>query len=431
MVGPLVAHPQTGGDAGGGHGGLGAGQVLGAHVGPVGRGLRVLLPPAQAAAQGGHRAAQGAAGHRAGQGGVVVGRLAGLGLGQDRVLGQDRHAQGVDDVGHAVVDLRVDVVGAPGQHNAPAPVLAHPLQGAPALGAHVGLEGGVLGEARGHGPARLGQGHVPVGQDLDEPFGQLGGVGEVEEGGQQAHAAALLPVPAVPAVADGLDIGADDLGVGGHNGAVEVVVRPGHEVALVEDAGEPDRLDSLVDEELDVPVGELGGVADVLAGDGVHARLEQLVVGAPRDDDPEAQLGEDREPQRVVLVHAQHPGDADLAARVLPLAQAPVGEGAPVLVVVEVGHVRLLGAPLLGGAALAPVARDVALAVVEGRDGELAVVLAQLAHGGLGGQAEAGELGQGHEGAGDAVVVLVGGQRRPEAAHEAGDVGAHDLTPGQ
>ena len=180
-----------------------------------------------------------------------------------------------------------------------------------------------------------------------------------------------------------------------------------------------------------MPVGELGGVADVLAGDGVHALLEQLVVGAPREHDAEPQRGEHREPQGVVLVHAQHPGHADLPARLLALAQAPVGEGAPELVVVEVGQVGLLGAALLGGAPLAAVARDVARPVGEGGDGELAVVLAQPAGGGLGGEAEAGELGQGHEPPRGAVVGLVGGQGRTEGAHEAGDVGTHHLTTGE
>ena len=331
-----------------------------------------------------------------------------------------------------MVDLGVDVVGAAGQHDALAALLAHPLQGAAPLGAHVGLEGGVLGEARGHGPTGLGQGHVPVGEDLHEPLGQFGGVAQVEEGGQHAHAAGTGVAPApIAVVADLLDVGADDLGVGGHDRAVEVLVGPGDELALVEDAREPDGLDALVDEGLDVPVGELGRVAHVLTGDGIHTRLEQLVVGTPRDHDPESEPGKDREPQRVVLVHAQHPRNTDLAAGVLAAAQTPVGEGAPVLVVVEVGHVGLGGAPLLGGAALAPVARNVPLAVGEGGDGQLAVVLAQLAHGCLGGQTEAGELGEAHESPGRAVVGESGRQSRAEAAHEAGDVGPHDLASGE
>ena len=198
-----------------------------------------------------------------------------------------------------MVDLGVDVVGPSGQDDSLAAVVLHPSQGAAALGAHVGLEGGVLGEARGHGPAGLGQGDVPVGEDLDEPLGERRGVGQVEEGGEHPHPRASGTCPSLsaigalatvgPPVAHGLDVVADDLGVGGHDRAVEVVGGALDELALVEDAGEPDRRDALGDEGLDVPVGELGRVADVLRGDRVHAGLEELVVGAPRDHDAEAQ----------------------------------------------------------------------------------------------------------------------------------------------
>ena len=72
-----------------------------------------------------------------------------------------------------------------------------------------------------------------------------------------------------------------------------------------------------------------------------------------------------------------------------------------------------------------------ALTVVEGGDGQLAVVLAQLAGGGLGGQAEAGELAQAHETGGHAVVGGPGAQGRAEATHKTGDVGTHHLAAGE
>ena len=201
VVGPLVAHPQAGGDVGGPDRGQRAGQALAGDVRPVRGRLRVLAPPGQGTGQGPgaapevpDRAGQGAGGH--GPLGAVV--LARLGLGQDGVLGEDHHAQGVNDVGDPVVDLGVNVVGASGQDDAGAPVLAHPRQGPAPLGAHVGLEGGVLGQARGHGPPGLGQGDVPVGEHLHEALGELGGIGQVEEGGEQAHPRGVLPV-GVPA----------------------------------------------------------------------------------------------------------------------------------------------------------------------------------------------------------------------------------------
>ena len=178
-------------------------------------------------------------------------------------------------------------------------------------------------------------------------------------------------------------------------------------------------------------VGQLGRVADVLRGDGVHALLEQLVVGAARDHDPEAERGQHGEPQGVVLVHAQDARDADVPTGGVLLAQAAVAEGPRVLVLVEVGQVGLGGAPLLGDAALAAVAGDVALAVVEGGDRELAVVLAQHARVGLGGQREPGELTQAHEGGGLAVVGGVGGECGAEGTHEAGHVRTHHLAAGE
>ena len=46
----------------------------------------------------------------------------------DRILCQYGEAVGGDHIRYAVVDLRVYVVGAPGQHNAPASMLLHPFK---------------------------------------------------------------------------------------------------------------------------------------------------------------------------------------------------------------------------------------------------------------------------------------------------------------
>ena len=84
VVGPLVAHAQVHRGALGGDARLGAGQVLGAHVRPVGGRLRVLLLlPAQTAADGGDCARQRPAGH------LMLDAVVGLDLGPGR-LGQDR-----------------------------------------------------------------------------------------------------------------------------------------------------------------------------------------------------------------------------------------------------------------------------------------------------------------------------------------------------
>ena len=181
-----------------------------------------------------------------------------------------------------------------------------------------------------------------------------------------------------------------------------------------------------------MPVDELGRVAHVLRGDGLHAGLEEVMVGASRNHDTEAQRGEHREPERVVLVHAEHARDADVAAERLFLGEAAVSEDPLVLPVVEVGQIRLLGDALQGRAALAAVARHVALAVGERRDGHLAVVLTQAA--GLAGRvhAEALEGLDRGEGRGPLPrVVHARGQGGAVGTHEARDVGAHDLAAGE
>ena len=339
------------------------------------------------------------------------------------VLGEDGHAQAHDDLGDAVVDLGVEVVGAPREHDAAHAVLTHPFDGFDALRANLGLDGGVLLPGLVEGGLHLLDGDVVA--VLLEGLGQVGGqvfaVAEVDEGADELGAR----------LQEALHVVADDLGVGRHDGAVEGVFGLG-ELLLEVDAGVEDRRDALVQQGLDVPVDQLGRVAHVLRGDRLHAGLEEVVVGAARDHDAEAQSGEHRKPERVVFVHTEHARDADVAAERLFLGEAAVSEDPLVLPVVEVGQVRLLGDALQGRAALAAVARHVALAVGERRDGHLAVVLAQAAGLARGVDAKTLEGLDRREGRGPLPrVVHARGQGSAVGPHEAGDVGAHDLAAGE
>ena len=341
----------------------------------------------------------------------------------DGVLGEDCHAQAHDDLGDAVVDLGVEVVGAAREHDAAHAMLTHPLDGFDALRADFGLDGGVFLPGLVEGGLHLLDGDVVAVflEGLGQVCGQILAVAEVDEGADELCAR----------LQEALHVVADDLGVGRHDGAVEGVFGLG-ELLLEVDAGVEDRRDALVQQGLDVSVDQLGRVAHVLRGDGLHAGLEEVVVGAARDHDAEAQLGEHREPERVVLVHAEHARDTDVAAERLFLGEAAVSEDPLVLPVVEVGQLRLLGHALQGGAALAAVARHVALAVGERRDGHLAVVLAQAAGLARGVDTEALEGLDRGQGRGPLPrVVHARGQGGAVRAHEARDVGAHDLTAGE
>ena len=111
---------------------------------------------------------------------------------------------------------------------------------------------------------------------------------------------------------------------------------------------------------------------------------------AAGDHHLEAERGEQREPERVVLVHVEHAWNADFAAGCVFVGESAVSEATLVLVIVEV---RAIGTLLFRvSASFAAVAGHVAGSVLEGGDGELAVVLAQFAHVSFGGHRQVVEF---------------------------------------
>ena len=290
-----------------------------------------------------------------------------------RVLGEHRHAQGVDHLGDAVMDLGIDVVGASGQHDAGHVVGTHVLQCLLAHPSNVCVEGLVLGGSSSNGAPGLLQGDPVGGEDLGETLGELVLIGQGQE--RRDELDTLLT--------QGVDIGPDDLGVGGDHRAVEMRIGLLHRDPLEADAWVEDPLDAALHEVLDVAIGELGGIADVLRGDRLHALVEHLMAGPPRDHHPIAQRGEHREPERVVLVHVERTGDAHVATVRLLGGESTVGEQSLVLGLEEVGQLRLGGSLEFAivhlGTTFAAVPRHEDATVGEGGDGALAVVLAQHA----------------------------------------------------
>ena len=218
------------------------------------------------------------------------------------VLGEDGEIVGGNHFRNAVVDLRVDVVGSARENDAPGVIVRHPLQGFLPLRPDVGL-GVLLFRPRimdsgadfltVNAPLFLAQGSQPVGGDF------LAGKGQ--EGADVADFA----------VGNGFHVVFQILRVGDHDGAVVVILCAGGLLMLVEHAGVENGFDSLIDEPLDVTVGELGGVALGFRGDGLHAKLIDFPAGLGGEDYPEAQFPEECRPEGVVFVHIQHSGNAD------------------------------------------------------------------------------------------------------------------------
>ena len=168
----------------------------------------------------------------------------------------------------------VDVVGTAGEHDASAVVLLHVGKRGQTFLLHVMLEDlvfGVGGLDRGFG---FLAGHVGPRKLFDDAANHELMVGEVEVRVHVAHAV----------LTQLRNVGADDERIVGHNRAVVMIVRVGHEVLLVAHARVEDGLDALVDQPLDMAMHQLGRIADVFGGDGFDAGLEQLVGAAGREN---------------------------------------------------------------------------------------------------------------------------------------------------
>ena len=195
------------------------------------------------------------------------------------------------------------------------------------------------------------------------------------------------------------------------------------EHARVENGGDP-----LLHQPLHVAVGQLGGIALRLGGDGFHAHLVDGAGGEGRYHHPEAQLPEEGGPIGIVFVQVQHPGDADDAAPGFRLRKRRIVEQPLPLI----GH--QIGAGLGGVGVLHPlfaaVAGDVPAAVGEGIHRQQAVIFTSAAAGSLGGVGQGGDVGKVQCLGGLAVIAVTGDQRRAEGTHQAGDIGTHRLSPG-
>ena len=295
------------------------------------------------------------------------------------VLGEDGKAEGVHQLGDGVVDLGVVVVGAAGQHDAMGVVLLDPPQGLVTLAVHgvvevhVGLPGGV------DGLVDLGAGDVGA----THATAALGGVLLALLADQLVEASLELALLVVRnervkkldlgALAQLVDVELQGLRVAHDDGAVVVVGSLLVLLALPADAGHPDEVRVLGDEVHDVAVAKLGRVADGLGGHGLDAGLVGLAVGLVGENDAEAQLGEERVPERVVLVHVEGARNAHGAAGGLLLGEHRTVKEQLVLVLKQVGGV-VLGALAGARALLAAVARDEAVALAEVVDGQQAVV---------------------------------------------------------
>ena len=197
---------------------------------------------------------------------------------------------------------------------------------------------------------------------------------------------------------------------------------------LIEHAGVEDGPDALIDEPLDVTVGQLGGVALGLRGDGLHALFVNFAGGERRQHHPEAQFLKEGGPEGVVFIHIQHSGNADGAPGGFVFFQRRVIEQPLALVQHQIGGLLPLVAAT--GTLFTAVAADVLSAAGELVDGEHTVVGAAAAAHGRCGVGQIQNVIQGQHGGFLPGVVAPGHQRRAKRAHEAGNVRAGGVHAG-
>ena len=338
----------------------------------------------------------------------------------DGVLRDDRQMVALDHLRDAVVDLRVDVVRTADEHDDLLARLLHALEDLRAVIAHILTVLRELAVGLVDGRSNLLFLQALMGTELlVESLGHALLVIDRQERLQEVDV--LL--------AQDVHVAADVLGVRGDDRAVVVILRRVLVVDHVVGFARVEYLrDALLDEVHDVAVRELGRIAERVRRHGRHALEVHLGTRLAREHDAVAELREECEPERVVLVHVEHARQADRAARGL-LERLVVLEEALVLVLVDVRRVGLLLLP--ADAALAAVAREVLAAVRELLHRDQALVAAAAAAVGARRDGEVVELiwrQQARLLLAFFLGLLECEDGRTVGAHEARDIGADDVT---
>ena len=113
------------------------------------------------------------------------------------------------------------------------------------------------------------------------------------------------------APADFLHIVFNIFRVGGDNRAVVMIVGRLEFIAFIKERGVEDKVHAFMNEPAHMSVGELGRVTFGFAWDRFDAKRIDVMVGKRRKYDLISESGEKSEPERVILVHIQYPGDTD------------------------------------------------------------------------------------------------------------------------
>ena len=177
------------------------------------------------------------------------------------VLGEHIQPIGGDQLRNAVVDLRVNVVRPASQHHALLSLPLHLRKAAATLSADVILGTALLRPCQTGGGAGLLFRNVPyLPAQLHQPVLRRFLAGKGDKGADIPHLSG----------GDGLHVVFQVLRIGHHHGAVIVILRVRGLLILIKDAGVEDGGNAVPGQPLHMAVGQLGGIALRLGGNGLH-----------------------------------------------------------------------------------------------------------------------------------------------------------------
>ena len=337
----------------------------------------------------------------------------------DAVLCKYGQAVGGNQLRNAVVDFRVNVVGPARQDHAPAALFFHFPEDPQTLPADVLLGPVLFLPSFVNGFPHLACRDTPLLRcGFDQPV--CGGFfrGKGNEGPDVVH------------ISRGhcLHIVLDVFRIGNDNGAVKVVLGIPGLLVFIEHAGVENVFDAVVNEPLHMAVDHFCRVAFGFRRDGFHAQLIEFPVREGRKYNPEAQFLKESGPERVVFVHIEGSGDADDAPGGLFFGERLIVEEPLPLVLHHIGGFFTGGGT--AGSPLAAVAADMLAAAGEFIDGQHAVVGASAAAHAGGGIGELQDFIQGEHLRFLSVVMVPGRQGCAEGAHDACNIRADCLHPG-
>ncbi len=342
--------------------------------------------------------------------------------GRNAVLRQHGQTVGRNQLRHAVVDFRIHMVRATGQHNALAMIFLHPGQRLLPLGTHIRLGAELFFPCGMDGLAHLFfRNAVRLAEEAHQRIRRHLFVRQRQEGLEHAHA----PFGHI------FHIVGNVFGIGHHHRAVEMVLRLHILLPLVKHARIEDRADPFINQPLHMAMRHFRRIAFTLRRDGFHALFIHCPAGSRRQDDAEFQCRQQRHPEGEVFIHVQHPGNAQHATGGLFFAQRLIVKQAVQLVGHDVrGFFALCG---LSQSLFAAVAGDVPSAAGEKADREHAMIGAALTASRARLPLQRQNLFQRQRGRRlfHVLRMLPGNQRRAESAHHAGNIRADGLHPGQ